>query len=113
MLLVAAGDRDGEGIAGLDGCGVVVKRRAGQHAFSLVADVEEDLVGGERDNSALQLRRAGLGLVRVGLLEGCEQIGEGCFWRVVDRLFARGGVEAVIGFWNVIVRHFLTCSIVT
>jgi hypothetical protein len=47
MLLVAAGDGDGEAVAGLDAFGIVVEGRAGQNAFGLVADVEEDLVGGE------------------------------------------------------------------
>ena len=55
VLFVAAGDGDGEGVAGLDGFGVVLEGRAGQNAFGLVADVEEDLVGGEGDDGALQL----------------------------------------------------------
>ena len=45
-LLVAAGDGDGERVAGLDGFGIVRKGRARQNAFGLVADVEEDLIGG-------------------------------------------------------------------
>ncbi len=69
-LFVAAGDGDGEGVAGLDAFGVVLEGRAGQNAFSLVADVEEDLVGGERDDDALKLALAGLALVRVAALEG-------------------------------------------
>ena len=77
VLLVAAGDGDGECVAGLDAFGVVLKGGAGQNAFSLVADVEKDLVGGEGDDGALQLLCAGLGFVRVAALEVAEQIGEG------------------------------------
>ena len=77
VLLIAAGDGDGEAVAGLDALSVVVKGRAGQNALGLVADVEEDLVGGEGDDGALQLLCAGLGLVRVAALEVAEQIGEG------------------------------------
>ncbi len=77
VLLVAAGDGDGEGVAGLDGFGVVLKGGAGQNALGFVADVEEDLVGGEGDDGALQLLCAGLGLVGVAALEVAEQVGEG------------------------------------
>ena len=56
---------------GLTAFGVVVEGRAGQNAFGLVADVEEDLVGGEGDDDALELTLAGLlGFVRVAALEG-------------------------------------------
>ena len=77
VFLVAAGDGDGDGVAGLDGFGVVFEGRAGQNAFGLVADIEEDLVGGEGDDGALQLPCAGFGLVRVAALEVAKQIGEG------------------------------------
>ena len=53
-LFVAAGDGDGERVAGLDAFGIVREGRARQNAFDLVADVEEDLIGGERDDRALQ-----------------------------------------------------------
>ena len=76
VFLVAAGDGDGEGVAGLDAFGVVLEGGAGQHALGLVADVEEDLVGGEGDDGALQLLCAGLGLVGVAALEVAEQVGE-------------------------------------
>ena len=77
VLLVAAGDGDGEGVAGLDAFGIVLKSGAGQNALGLVADVEKDLVGGEGDDGALQLLCAGLGLVGVAALEVAEQVGEG------------------------------------
>ena len=95
VLLIAAGDGDGEGVAGLDAVGVVFEGRARQHAFGLVADVEEDLVGGEGDDRALQLLLAGLGFMGVGRLEVLEQ-GAEVFYRVFGgsrrrRRFNRGG----------------------
>ncbi len=74
-FLVAAGDGDGQRVAGLDGFSVVLECRAGQNAFDLVADVEDDLIGGERDNCALEL--AGFGAVRVLVFESGERVGEG------------------------------------
>ena len=62
---------------GLTALGVVLEGRAGQHALGFVADVEKDLLGGERDDDALQLPLAGFALVRVAALEGAEQVGEG------------------------------------
>ena len=59
MLGVAAGDGDRECVAGLDGLGVVVEGRAGQNALGLIADIEEDLIGGERNDDALELTLAG------------------------------------------------------
>ncbi len=55
MLFIAAGDGDGEAVAGLYAFGVVIEGRAGQNALGLVADVEKDLVGGDGDDGALQL----------------------------------------------------------
>ena len=77
VLLIAASNGDGEGVAGLDALGVVGEGRAGQHALGFVADVEEDLVGGEGDDGALQLLCAGRGLMRVAALEVAEGIREG------------------------------------
>jgi hypothetical protein len=47
VFLVAAGDGDGKDVAGLYVFSVVLKGRAGQDAFGLVSDVEEDLIGGD------------------------------------------------------------------
>jgi len=47
------------GGAGLYGLGVVFEGGTGQDAFGLVADVEEDLVRGERNDDALELTLAG------------------------------------------------------
>ena len=51
--------------------------RAGQHALGLVADVEEDLLGGEGDDNAFELALAGFAAMGVAALEVFEQIGEG------------------------------------
>ena len=91
VLLVASGDRDREAVAGLDGVGVRVEGRAGQHALSLVADVEEDLLSGERDDDALELALAGFAPVRVAALEVAQLVGKGLL-RLFDRLGdGRGG----------------------
>jgi hypothetical protein len=74
----------------VDVFGVVQEGRTGQNAFSFVADVEEDLVGGKRDDDALKLALAGLlGFVRVAALEVVEKIGKGLL-RLVG-LFWLGG----------------------
>ncbi len=94
-LFVATGNGDGEGVAGLDAGGVVFERRARQDAFSLVTDIDEDLLGGEGDDGAQQLLLAGLGLMGVGGLEGLEE-GTEVFYRVFGggrrrRRFNRNG----------------------
>ena len=99
VLFVAAGYGDGEGVAEFDGFGIVVKGGARQNAFGFVADVEEDLIGGDGHDGALQLLCAGVGLVRVGLLKGGEQVGEGL------RGFFTGVVCDCGGFWKAIVCH--------
>ena len=76
MLGVAASDGDGEGVAWLDRFGVVGEGRTGQNALGLVADVEEDLIGGEGNDDALELALAGLGFVRVAALKVVEQVGK-------------------------------------
>ncbi len=73
-LLIAAGDGDGEAVAGIDAFGVVREGRAGQNAFHLVADVEDNLIGGEGNDRALQL--AGFGAMGVRALECGERVGE-------------------------------------
>ena len=91
MLLVAARDRDREAVADLDGVGVRVEGRAGQHALGLVADVEEDLLSGERDDDALELALAGFAAMRVAALEVAELVGKGLL-RLFNRLgYGRGG----------------------
>ena len=85
VLLVAAGDGNREAVAGVDAFGVVLEGGAGQNALGLVANVEEDLVGRERNDGARELPLAGLGLVRVAVLELVEQVGKGLDW-----LFWRG-----------------------
>ena len=100
---------------GLTASALLLEGRAGQDAFSFVADVEEDLVGGEGDDDALKLALAGLALVRVAALEGGEQVGEGFLrlgrlgrlvdWELGDRLggwlrlLFRGGLR----FFEVVV----------
>ena len=54
-LFIAAGDGDWKTVAGLDAFGVVGEDRARQNAFNLVADVEDNLIGSERDDRALKL----------------------------------------------------------
>ena len=73
-FLVAAGDGDGEAVAGVDAVGVVREGRTGQYAFHLVADVENNLIGGERNDRALKL--PGFGAMRVRALECRERVGE-------------------------------------
>ena len=77
VLGVAAGNRDRETVARLDLFGIVLEGRTGQNALGFVADVEKNLIGGERDDGALQLLCARFGPVRVAVLEGAEQVGEG------------------------------------
>jgi hypothetical protein len=77
MLLVAAGDGDREGVADIHAIGILCEGRAGQHAFGFVADVEEDLLRGDRDNHAFELALAGIAAMRVAALEVFQQIGEG------------------------------------
>ena len=98
MLLVAACNGDRKAVAGLYRIGVVVKGGTGQNALGLVSDVEENLVCGKRDDGALQLPCAGLGLVRVGLLESGEQVGKG-----LCRFLVLGGGGG--GFLEAIVCH--------
>ena len=75
-FLVAAGDGDGERVAGFDAFGVRGEGRTRQNAFGLVADVEKDLIGGERDDRALQLFGF-CGAMRVRALEGRKRVGKG------------------------------------
>ena len=64
----------GKRVAGLDAFGIVREGRARQNAFHLVADVEDDLIGGERDDRALKL--FGFGAMGVRALEGGERVGK-------------------------------------
>ena len=89
VLLVTAGDGDRDRVAGLDGFGIVLKSGAGQNALGLVADVEEDLVGGDGYDGSLQLPCAGLRFVRVAALEVAEKIGEGLCGFFFDELGSR------------------------
>ena len=75
-LFVAALDGDVDFVADLDAVGVVREGGARENAFGLVTDVEENLVGGEGDDGALDLLDAGGGLVGMGLLELGEDVGE-------------------------------------
>ncbi len=68
-LGVATLDGDGEGVAGVDGLGVVFEGGAREDAFGFVADVEVDGFGVERDDGALELGVGALGFVRVRVLE--------------------------------------------
>ncbi len=74
-LFIAAGDGDGKGVAGLTRFGIVLECGARQNAFHLVADVEDDLIGGERDDGAFEL--LGFGAMRVRALEFRKQVGKG------------------------------------
>ena len=91
-----------------DAFGIVFKGRARQHALSLVADIEKDLVGGEGDDRALQLLCAACGLVRVAALKLGKQRGK-VFRRLCDgfgSVFGGG-----LGFRNGFVGHGVYCSI--
>jgi len=70
-LFVASLDADREGVAHLNGSLVEVGQ--GQHALGLVADVDKDLIGRNRDDGANQLLLAVFGLVRVAALEGMSK----------------------------------------
>ena len=73
-LFVAAGDGDGKCVAGLDAFGVVGEDRTRQNAFNLVADIEDNLIGGKRDDRALKL--FAFGAMRVRALECRECVGK-------------------------------------
>ena len=108
MLGVAAGNRDRETVARLDLFGIVLEGRTGQNALGFVADVEKNLIGGERDDGALQLPCARLALVGVGALEGGEQVGEGLgSFADLFRVWLGGG------FWAAVVCHDVYRSILT
>jgi len=58
VLGVAASNGDGKCVAGLDGFALLSKAERARR-LGLVADVEEDLVRGERNDDALELTLAG------------------------------------------------------
>ncbi len=74
-LFVAAGDGDRERVAGMNRLSIILEGRARQNAFHLVADVEDHLIGGERNHRALEL--LGRGAMRVLAVEGGKRVGEG------------------------------------
>ena len=81
-------DRDENLVARLNTFGIVGKSGERENAFRLVADVDENLFGGEGDDGALDLLNAGCGFVGVALLELGEDVGE-VFLRL-GGLFGRG-----------------------
>ena len=86
-LFVAALDRDRDLLARLHTFRIVPERRTRQHAFDLVADIDEDLFGGNRDNRALNLLCAARRLMRVAALELHEDVCE--ILQRLGRLFRR------------------------
>ncbi len=75
-LFVAAAYGDGDLVAGFHALGVVRECGTRQNTFDLVANVEENLIGRERDDGALNLLHAGGWLVGVAALELGEDVGE-------------------------------------
>ena len=121
-LLVAACDGDGKCVAGLDLLRVVREGRARQHAFHFVADVENDLIGGERDDRALQLADFalfGFGRVSVRAIEGGERVGKGLcgLWLdirlTVQASILNGSAGSRLSLRIVLVAHCRHSSIVS
>ena len=67
----------GNSSPGLHGFGVVLKGRARQNTFHLVADVEKNLVGRERNDRALKLFGRGAMRVRASKAESRSAKGFG------------------------------------
>ena len=94
-LFVAALDRDEDFVARLHAFGIVRESGARQNAFGLVADVDENLFGGEGDDGALDLLRAGCGLVGVAVLELGQDVGK-VFLRFGGLFGGRFGLEPTV-----------------
>ena len=74
-FFIAAFDGDQELVARFHFLAGALKKRERKNAFGLIADVEEDRVGGDGDNRSLELFCA-FGLVGVGLLVLSKEIAE-------------------------------------